>query len=45
MEGSLVLQDNPGSLQQKEGPHLYNHKEIFVLHSQEQDHQGTNWIL
>ena len=40
MEGSLVLQDNPGSLQQKEGPHLDNHQEILALHSQEQDHQG-----
>ena len=45
MEGSLVLQDNPGSLQQKEGPHLDNHQEILALHSQEQDHQGLTGNL
>jgi len=38
MEGTPVLQDNLGSLQQKEDHHQDNHQGILVLHFQ--DHQG-----
>ena len=37
-QGNPILQDNLGSLQEKEGPHQDNHQEILVLRSQ--DHLG-----